>query len=93
MTDATINAGKAPVEEPKSRGEVIYDEMNSRIKGTFEKLMELTQPAKGATLDVNVRGLMAEINSHLRDAMYRVNDIVTLIDRQDKHGDRVDVRG
>jgi len=85
MSESTV---KTEVAE-KSRGELIFEDMNERIKGTFLKLLELTSPKEGEKLDPSVQGLLVEVNVKLREAMYRVVDISNLVNRQDQLGERI----
>jgi hypothetical protein len=73
-------------------GGKLYQETNERIKTAFGELLGALQPAKGEKIDPEIHGLLVEINVHLRDAMYRVMDISTLVDRKAAHGDRLDAK-
>ena len=74
---------------PETRGQKLWEGMNERMKNAFGFALSLVEPKKGEKIDPNVHGLLAELNLHIREVMYRVTDIANLVDRQDKHGERV----
>jgi hypothetical protein len=73
----------------ETKGSILYAKTDGLIKDAFMGLLEVAAP-KGQKMDGNVQQLLAEINTHLRDVMYRVVEVSNLVDRAEKFGDRVD---